>query len=147
MTPSQESSEKLCAFGCGREPYEGKRLCKQHLDHQRAKMAEYRAERKRLGLCSGCGNPARRLANKKVSTLCQSCRDHVRTIEKKDRSVAKQERDLRDIKKLVKLFYRETGARPKRQTSAEWRRINLWLRYRQRLTLDKICDDLGLKAP
>jgi hypothetical protein len=75
-------TQKLCAFKCGRVVHEGRRLCKQHLKHQREKMAEYRAERKRKGLCSRCSNPARKLRRGGVSTLCEKCRAHVRELER-----------------------------------------------------------------
>lgn len=72
---------KLCAFGCGRSVHDGRRLCKEHLEHQRVKMADYRVERKKLGLCSRCPNTARTLRDGKPSTLCDDCRDHVRELE------------------------------------------------------------------
>jgi len=83
---------KLCAFGCGRVVHEGKRLCKQHLKHQRSKMADYRAERKRLGLCSRCSNPARQLPDGRASTLCEDCRTHVRELERVARKKQKKAR-------------------------------------------------------
>jgi len=83
----KKKSEKLCAFGCGDPVHEGKRLCKKHLEHQRVKMAEYRAKRKKKGLCSRCENPARRLTSGKASTLCEDCRSHVRDLERKSREV------------------------------------------------------------
>lgn len=82
---SKKSGDKLCAFGCGNPVSDGKRLCKRHLKHQRIKMAEYRAKRKKQGLCSRCDNPARLLPNGKASTLCEDCRDHVRDLERKNR--------------------------------------------------------------
>jgi len=83
-------TQKLCAFGCGEVVHDGKRLCKRHLDHQRKKMAQYRAGRKKQGLCSRCPNPARLLPNGKPSTLCDDCRTHVRELERDIREEAKK---------------------------------------------------------
>ncbi len=74
-------NNKRCAFGCGRAVHKGKRLCKRHLEHQRLKMAEYRAERKEKGLCSRCGNEARTMPDGNASTLCEDCRTFVRELE------------------------------------------------------------------
>lgn len=79
------TKKKMCAFNCGRPTYRRKRLCEHHLEHQRVKMAEYRAKRKKSGLCSRCPNPARVMPNGKPSTLCQSCREHVRDLERVQR--------------------------------------------------------------
>jgi len=76
-----KEKKKLCAFHCGRQVHRGRRLCREHLEHQRQKMAQYRAERKRMMLCSRCPNPARLLADGTASTLCDACRAHVRAIE------------------------------------------------------------------
>jgi hypothetical protein len=73
--------KKLCAFGCGIAVHEGRRLCKYHLEQQKLKMATYRANRKKLGLCSRCPNTARLMPDGKPSTLCDACRKHVREME------------------------------------------------------------------
>jgi len=80
------TEKKLCAFGCGRVVHKGKRLCKHHLEHQRKKMAEYRAGRKKKGLCSRCGNKARKKKDGTPSTLCEDCRSHVRELERAARA-------------------------------------------------------------
>lgn len=72
---------KKCAFHCGRPTYKGRRLCKEHLEDQRLKMAQYRAARKKMMLCSRCPNPARKLPDGTASTLCEVCRAHVRALE------------------------------------------------------------------
>lgn len=81
-------TDKSCAFGCGKAVHNGKRLCKGHLEHQRIKMAQYRAGRKKLGLCSRCPNTARTMPNGKPSTLCEDCRIHVRELEREDSQTA-----------------------------------------------------------
>ena len=81
MTQTTESDTQLCAFGCGKQVHNGARLCKQHLKHQRIKMAEYRQQRKAKGLCSRCDNEARKLSDGSPSTLCEDCRAHVRSLE------------------------------------------------------------------
>jgi hypothetical protein len=78
---NMKTQEKLCAFGCGKEVHNGRRLCKEHLEHQKNKMAAYRAKRKKLMLCSRCPNAARILPDGSASTLCDQCRAHVRTLE------------------------------------------------------------------
>lgn len=78
---TQTTTETLCAFKCGKPVHNGARLCKQHLKHQRIKMAEYRQKRKQKGLCSRCDNPARLMPDGTPSTLCEDCREHVRTLE------------------------------------------------------------------
>jgi hypothetical protein len=88
--PEPEPEEKKCAFGCGKPVHEGKRLCKHHLEHQRIKMAEYRAARKKKGLCSRCNKKARRMPDGTPSTLCDVCREHVRKLERKNRSQGAQ---------------------------------------------------------
>lgn len=80
-TKKTSDSGKVCAFGCGVAVKDGKRLCPTHLEHQRVKMAEYRKDRKKKGLCSRCKNKARLLQNGKPSTLCDPCRAHVRVLE------------------------------------------------------------------
>jgi hypothetical protein len=72
---------KKCAFYCGRPVHKGRRLCKEHLEDQRKKMAQYRADRKKMMLCSRCPNPARKLPDGTASTLCEVCRAHVRSLE------------------------------------------------------------------
>jgi len=95
--------EKLCAFNCGRIVQEGKRLCKYHLEHQRLKMAEFRAARRKKGLCSRCGSTARILPNGKVSTLCQICRTHVSRLEREKLAVTpKNQKKKRKRKKTTK---------------------------------------------
>jgi hypothetical protein len=97
-----EASDKLCAFRCGKPAhqiakmgakgkviYETKRLCLEHLVHQRIKMAEYRVTRKKKGLCSRCGNKARKMPGGSYSFLCQGCRDHVRELESSTREAAR----------------------------------------------------------
>ena len=76
-----EKKKKKCAFHCGKPAHKGRRLCKEHLEDQRLKMAEYRADRKRMMLCSRCPNPARKLPDGTASTLCEVCRAHVRALE------------------------------------------------------------------
>ena len=76
-----KEKKKLCAFHCGRQVHRNRRLCKEHLEHQRQKMAHYRAQRKRLMLCSRCSNNARVLPDGTASTLCDECRAHVRELE------------------------------------------------------------------
>lgn len=88
----------MCAFRCGTPVHKGHRLCKVHLEHQRIKMAEFRTERKRLGLCSRCDNPARILADGSISTLCAGCRTKVRDQEKVQR--AKQAKKIKRILRL-----------------------------------------------
>jgi len=85
---AQPEVKRVCAW-CGVEIQSNKRLCKLHLDHQREKMAEYRADRKKKGLCARCNNSARRLPNGKVSTLCEICREHVRELERASRESKK----------------------------------------------------------
>ena len=75
----------LCAFGCGRSAKKGRRLCVEHLEHQRLKMAAFRVERKKKGLCSRCSNKARRLPNGKASTICDVCRARTRKLEAKNK--------------------------------------------------------------
>ena len=96
--------KKLCAFGCGQVVYKGKRLCERHLKHQREKMAEYRIERKKKGLCSRCENPARDLPDGTASTLCDECRTHVRELERgiRDREGLYSRRKYSPPKKSVK---------------------------------------------
>lgn len=73
---------KVCAFpDCSKPTHGGRRLCEEHLNQQRLKMAKYRAGRKRLMLCSRCPNPARKLPDGTASTLCEVCRAHVRALE------------------------------------------------------------------
>jgi hypothetical protein len=88
--------EPTCAFGCG-NPLDpnSKRLCKKHLQHQRSKMAEFRASRKKLGLCSRCPNPAR-IVDGQISTLCEDCRTRVREQEKNGR-----DRQARQLKRVL----------------------------------------------
>ena len=80
---TSDTTQKLCAFGCGKKVHQGKRLCRGHLEHQRHKMSEYRSERKKLGLCWRCGEPARMLPDGRISSLCQKHRDHARKLEQK----------------------------------------------------------------
>lgn len=146
MMPSTETetTEKLCAFGCGRRVHKGARLCRKHLQHQRDKMAEYRSERKKLGLCTRCDNPARRMKNNKVSTLCDTCRERVRVLEQEDRQAATQERTVEGVREMILTHVKTTGTRPTMKTSDDWRSVNLWLRFRQKTTLDKLCNRMGL---
>jgi len=92
-----QPTEKMCAFHCGRPAHVGKRLCAQHLEHQRVKMAEYRVTRKLKGLCSRCPNPARTMPNGAASTLCERCRTQVRTLEQLERS-----KYVRMMKRIVR---------------------------------------------
>lgn len=78
-----KNTVKLCKFNCGQPVHNNCRLCKHHLEQQRIKMAEYRANRKKKALCSRCPNKARRLPDGKPSTLCEQCRSHVRALEAK----------------------------------------------------------------
>jgi len=102
---------KSCAFSCGRAAYQGKRLCKSHLEHQRKKMAAYRLARKKEGLCSRCDNPARIMSNGSTSTLCERCRTIVRTLEQLESN--KEGRLVRNIikAKASGKTFKEIGAR------------------------------------
>ena len=96
---SKTRTEKLCAFG-DKNPVHvdiirkhgnkvtviERRLCEEHLTHQRTKMAEYRQKRKKKGLCARCPNKARTMHDGSASTLCQDCREHVRDLERQRKS-------------------------------------------------------------
>ena len=109
---TQHTESRNCAH-CGRLTSQGKRLCKVHLEHQREKMAEYRLLRKKSGLCSRCGNPARIMSDGTPSTLCDRCRTRVRTLEQLESS--KQGRLVRNIvnAKASGKTLKEIGARKK----------------------------------
>ena len=110
---TQTIAKGKCAFRCGEPVHDGKRLCAKHLEHQRLKMADYRQKRKQRGLCSRCDNPARKLKNGQVSTLCESCRDHVRELERtaREKQVSLQAAEAKRVKRILRM--RAAGKTPK----------------------------------
>jgi hypothetical protein len=86
--------KKMCAFNDGKPVHQvtiiakgkkvvvSRRLCLEHLEHQRQKMTDLRKTRKKLGICSRCKSKARKKADGTFSFLCQACRDYVRERER-----------------------------------------------------------------
>jgi hypothetical protein len=75
----------LCKW-CDSPRYENRALCKAHLEVERQKVRQYRAERKAQGLCWRCDDPVR-----PGGVLCAKHRVEVTT---KDRARAQRKKDV-----------------------------------------------------